>query len=148
VQPLWLLTRDGDPSGLMLARRHYSAWKNRTPKIKQFVGPGEKVVLITGERDALWVWRKFIDDSGQLGVCCAIFRNEGRHQSSVLIQQACRIADALWPGERRYTFVDPSKIASGNPGFCFKQAGWRLVRDNGGNPIKTKKGFLILEQIP
>jgi hypothetical protein len=33
----------------------------------------------TGDADALFVWRKFIDDSGQQGVNCAVFRNESRH---------------------------------------------------------------------
>jgi len=42
------------------------------PPPKLFVGPGEKLVLRTWECDAIWVWRKFIDDSGQEGINCAI----------------------------------------------------------------------------
>jgi protein gp37 len=148
MEPLWWLTKDGDPLGMELARRHYSAWKNREPKIRQFVGPGQKLVLRTGDGDALWAWRKFIDDSGQKGVCCTIFRNEGPLESSELVRQACRIADAIWPDQRRYTFIDPSKVASKNPGYCFKLAGWKLVRDAHGRPVKTKKGFLNLELFP
>ena len=30
-----------------------------------------------------------------------------------------------WPGERLYTYVDPKKIKSTNPGYCFKVCGWR-----------------------
>lgn len=143
----WWLTKDGDPIAFAMARRHYSAWKNKTPKIRLFVGPGEKIVLRTESGDALWAWRKFIDDSGQVGVCCTIFRNEGKIQSSDLIRQACRIADAIWPNQRRYTFVDPERIKSVNPGECFKRAGWRLVRKD-GKPATTKKGQLILELMP
>jgi hypothetical protein len=54
-------------------------------------------VLRTERADALFVWRVFIDDSGQSGVNCAVFRNESRHQSSQLIRQADQIADVLWP---------------------------------------------------
>ena len=89
---------------------------------KLFVGPGEKLVLRTWECDAIWVWRKFIDDSGQEGINCAIFRNESSHRSSDLVRQADRIADHCWPGARHYTYVDAEKITSVNPGFCFKAA--------------------------
>lgn len=143
----WCLTRDGDPVAYELARQHYSV-KNPRPKIKQFVGPGEKVVLITECGRAIWAWRKFIDDSKQEGVCCTIFRNLVREiESSLLIREACDIADALWPGERFYTFVSPAKIESHNPGYCFKKAGWTLVRDVCGKPVTTPEGLIILEYV-
>jgi hypothetical protein len=143
--PHWWLTKDGDLVAFEMARRHYSAWKNRTPKIRQFVGPGEKLVLRTWDGDALFVWRRFIDDSGQTGVCCPLFRNESAVRSSDLIREACRIADIRWPDLRRYTFVDPGKIRSRNPGCCFRKAGWKVVRDGRGNPVTTKRGLVILE---
>lgn len=37
---------------------------------------------------ALFAWRKFIDKSGQQGVNCSIFRNEGPELSSELIIEA------------------------------------------------------------
>ena len=147
--PFWWLTRDGDPVAFALARRHYSAWKNTNPKIRQFVGPGQKVVLRTECGRAVFAWRKFIDDSGQRGICCTIFRNEGCGvESSILIREACVIAHAIWPGERHYTFVDPEKVLSSNPGYCFKKAGWNLVRHDSGKPLRTKRGQLILEFTP
>jgi hypothetical protein len=144
MTPLWWLTRDGDPDAYALARRHYSAWKNKTPKQRQFVGPGEKVVLITEDKRAVFAWRRerFHRLMGD-GVCCTIFRNEGPHRSSDLIRQAGRIADAIWPNLWRYTFVAPGKIASKNPGYCFKLAGWELVRLPDGRPRTTKRGQLI-----
>ena len=42
-------------------------------------------------------------------------------------------------------FVDAAKVASGNPGYCFKLAGWQLARDAAGKPKRTKRGLLILE---
>ena len=79
----WRLSRDGDPVGLQLYRRHYSRRvyaDGRDPAL--FVGPGEKTVLLSHDDDALFVWRKFIDASGQDGVNCAVFRNESPHTAS------------------------------------------------------------------
>lgn len=138
--PLWWLTKDGDLDCLSLYERHYSAYRyadGRTRKL--FVGPGEKVVLRTEAGDAMFVWRKFIDDSGQDGINCAVFRNESRHLSSELIRQADAIADCIWPDSRHYTYVDSKKIASPNPGFCFIKAGWKRCG-------MTKSGLIVLER--
>jgi hypothetical protein len=89
----------------------------------------------------MWVWRKFIDDSGQEGINCAVFRNEGPHQSSELVAQADRVADCLWPNRRHYTYVNGKAIRSTNPGFCFLKAGWKRCG-------KTKGGLLILDRAP
>lgn len=64
----WLSISDGDPRGLALYKRHYSyrAYKDgRKPKL--FVGPGQKMVLMTINCDALFVWRKFISMDHQGG---------------------------------------------------------------------------------
>jgi hypothetical protein len=137
-RPLWWITKDGDTDILCLYRRHYSA--RRGQRISQFVGPGEHIVLRTEAADAMFVWRKFIDDSGQVGVNCAVFRNESNHQSSEFIRQADAIADFCWPGLRHYTFVRAEAVKSKNPGFCFLKAGWQRCG-------KTKGGLLILERI-
>jgi hypothetical protein len=46
-----------------------------------------------------------------------------------------------WPGERHYTKVDPDKVASGLPGYCFLRAGWRYAG-------RTKGDLRILERKP
>ncbi len=134
----WWLTKDGDPACLELYERHYSA-KRRQGQLGQFVGPGEKIVLRTFDGDAFFVWRRFVDDSRQRGVCCAAFRNESSRLSSELVRQADAVADFIWPSARHYTFVDAGKIKSANPGFCFLRAGWRRCG-------RTKGGLLILER--
>jgi hypothetical protein len=96
------------------------------------------MVLLTIGCDALWVWRKFKDDSGQVGVNCAVFRNESGTRSSELVREAMAHAWARWPGERLYTYVNATAIRSTNPGYCFKMAGWS---DCG----RTKGGLVILE---
>lgn len=141
--PLWWLTKDGDHDCLALYERHYSAYRYRDGRVRKlFAGPGEKVVLRTKDGDAMFVWRKFIDASGEQGINCAVFRNESRHQSSELVRQADSIADCLWPDCRHYTYVRAEAVASKNPGFCFIAAGWqRLER-------RTGSGLRILERMP
>ncbi|WP_156173860.1 hypothetical protein [Cupriavidus basilensis] len=138
--PLWWLTKDGDRDCLELYERHYSAYRYADGRQRKlFVGPGEKVVLRTERGDACFVWRNFIDDSGQTGINCAVFRNESAHQSSGLIRQADAIADCLWPNCRHYTYVNAKAVRSSNPGFCFIAAGWRRCG-------MTKSGLLVLER--
>lgn len=125
----WVMVRDGDLTALALFNRHYSRYRykdGRKPKL--FVGPGEKLVLLSKCGQALFVWRKFVSDDGQDGVNCSVFRNESKKpnmRSSDLILEAERIAWKRWPGTRFYTYINASKIKSANPGYCFKVAGWR-----------------------
>lgn len=123
---LWMPTKDGDPVGLALYERHYSARRYQDGRERRlFVGPGEKLVLLTPCHRALFVWRRFVDDSGQRGINCAVFRNEGAGLSSELIREADRIAWRRWTDEpRHYTYVDPDEVQSGVPGYCFIRAGW------------------------
>jgi len=141
---IWCLTKDGDQKAMKIFRRHYSC-KNRNPKVAQFVGPGEKMVLVhlnaNWHYDALFVWRKYISDDNQHGVNCAVFRNESSLLSSEMILEAERWANDRWPLERMYTYVDSSMIKSSHPGYCFIKAGWRKCG-------KTKSRKLqILEKV-
>jgi len=145
MHPLWWLTKDGDTDCHALYERHYSARKGR--RSEQFVGPGEVIALRLWNGDGMFVWRKFIDDciderSGerQQGINCAVFRNESRTVSSELIRQADAIADFCWPDRRHYTYVDPQKVRSSNPGFCFIVAGWKRCG-------RTRGGLIVLERL-
>jgi len=141
----WIPIRDGDARALSLFLRHYTALPYRRTggrRNRLFVGPGEKLVLLSPLADALFVWRKFIDKSGQRGINCAVFRNEGPYLSSAMIIEAERWAWDRWPGTRLYTYVNAKKVRSVNPGCCFKKAGWRMCG-------RTKsRGLLILEKCP
>ena len=136
----WGEFRDGNPHARALYDRHYSARSGRDSDL--VLGPGDKMILLTSDKKALFGWRKFKDDSGQIGVNCAVFRNEGTGaQSSDLIKEAMAIAWLRWPAQRFYTFVDAEEVASPNPGYCFLMAGWRRCG-------KTAGGLDILEAIP
>lgn len=137
----WSHGRDGEDAGIALHRRHYSYVPGRAgKKRRKFVGPGYHMVLISPWEDALFVWRKFIDDSGQTGINCAIFRNDSSVRSSEMIREADALAFARWPGERHYTYVNPKRIRGSNPGYCFLCAGWRRCG-------MTKGGLVILERL-
>jgi hypothetical protein len=141
----WIPVLDGNDTARAIFDRHYSRYvyaDGRRPKL--FVGPGEKLVLLTADADALCVWRRFISADDQQGVNCAIFRREAGELASIRLREAMRLAWEKWPGERLYTYVDPRGVApimrASRPtwGHCFYQAGWRFSG-------LTKKRLHILE---
>ena len=146
----WYAVKDGDLRALGLMKNHYSYqpykdgrrkdWTN--PNRNLFVGPGEKMVLLTSDCLALFVWRKFIDKSGWDGVNCSVFHNAGPHLSSELILEAEKLAWDHWPGQLLYTYVNPEKIKSANPGYCFKCAGWKFAG------ITISRQLHVLEKWP
>lgn len=155
----WYGIKDGDARAYDLMSRHYSFQRYRDGRRADFgyrnrhliVGPGEKLVLLTPDCKGLFVWRKFIDDSGQKGVNCAVFRNEGPVLSSDLIKAAMVLAWQKWPGERLYTYVDPKEVKSGLPGYCFFCARWKLLTkkvDGKKVPVTTGSGKQILYKNP
>jgi hypothetical protein len=140
---VWIPVKDGDATGRALFHRHYSyrPYKDgRKPKL--FVGPGQKLVLLTPCARALFVWRKFISGDGQQGVNCAVFRNEGAGLSSDLIREADAMAWERWPSERHFTYVNSRKVESANPGYCFQMAGWQKCG------ITKHNKLLIMERLP
>jgi hypothetical protein len=123
-----VVTNGFDPEMSILADRHYS---RRTIGARQFLYSGRKLVIRNCEGTILfgWMWpydNMRMDD--QTGYNCAIFRNESARLSSEIILECEELAIAHWGRNRFYTYVNPSKIGSRNPGYCFKQAGWKLIR--------------------
>jgi hypothetical protein len=160
IDGYWLPVRDGDLRALALYRRHYSAAKRRgrqtiTPigNRARFAGPcagGASMVLLTRTCDALFVWRheQFRRD-GEGGINCAVFRNDAHRDrvlSSTLIVEASELAWTRWPGQRLWTFVDPTKVrtrlTNKPPGYCFLMAGWRW------SGRTTPRGLLVFECLP
>jgi len=139
----WVEVKDANDTARDIFQRHYSRYiyaDGRRPLL--FAGPGEKMVLLTPDASALFVWRKFRSLDHQVGISCTIFRNEGSVRSSDLIREAMEKAWHRWPGERLYTYVNPRKIRSSNPGCCFLKAGWRRCG------ITKKRKYIIFEVLP
>lgn len=136
----WEVIHQAHPDGRKLADNHYS---RKTKGATHFVGPGEKLVLITPDKKSLFAWRKNkYRQDGQKGIECSIFRNEGDWLSSVLIKKAVKLARKKWGGDTRlFTYVNPSAIKSTYPGYCFLKAGWKQKGTN-------KNGKLILLEAP
>lgn len=141
---VWIKVQDGNDTGRTIFSRHYSHRNyadGRDPAL--FVGPGYKMVLLTPDARALFVWRKFKDDCipPQTGVNCAVFRNESAALSSMLILEAEKFVPEKWPLDRRlYTYIDEKKIRhKRDPGRCFRKAGWKPCGHSQG-------GKLILEK--
>lgn len=104
--------------------------------------PGQTLVLrdATGTVVFGWVFNTIPRFDGEQGISCTIFRNESSRPSSEIVMEADQVADERWPDQpRHFTYVDPRKVASRNPGYCFKLAGWQFVR-------KTRKGLHLLER--
>lgn len=138
----WYPVKDGNDTARGIFDRHYSRHfyqDGRKPKL--FVGPGQKMVLLSHNHDALFVWRKFISADGQQGVNCSIFRNESKNLSSEMILEAEYLASIRWPNERFFTYVAPTKVKSTNAGFCFLKAGWSKCG------ITKAKKLIIMEKI-
>lgn len=136
-----IISHKYDPELARLADRHYSRQKVGTP---QFMPPGKTLVI----RDHLglivfgWLWqRPEYRDDRQVGFCCSIFRNESSILSSTIIVRCVEMVIARWGVNRCFTYIDPSRIVSANPGYCFKVAGWRFVR-------RCSDGKHLLERTP
>ena len=126
------------PAAAKLADGHYS---RRTVGSPQFMPPGQTLVLMTPDLDAVFGWWRPDPSSGIVamngldGWTCTIFRNTGSALSSTLILAA--EAELL----TRYdcgpdgllTYVWDAKVKSANPGYCFKVAGWRAIGRSADN---------------
>ena len=143
----WIGVHDGDPRALALFKRHYSYRRRASGQRRgspTFIGQGQKLVLLTSDGLALFTWQfsTIPRHSGQMGVNCTVFRNEGPLLSSDLILEAEEIAWRRWPGQRLFTYVWPVKIRSVNPGYCFLKAGWQRCGRNAAGQL------VILEKFP
>lgn len=122
----WIVTNKGDQVCREMADRHYS---RQSIGNRQFCRPGKNLVLRTLEGDALWVTWSGIRDDEQVAWECTIFRNESKRLSSDLVREAIEVTLREWgqpPPDGFITYVQEARIRSSNPGFCFKQAGWKV----------------------
>lgn len=132
-QKSWRQVTKSDPRACALADRHYSRRKIGSP---QFMPPGQTIVLLTDDGNAVWGWWRPHPDSGiaamngRDGWTCTIFRNESDRLSSELVIDAEKALLALATDvgpDGMLTYVYDAKVRSSNPGFCFKQAGWQAI---------------------
>ena len=127
----WRRVKVSDLAARALRDRHYST---KRPGGATVGPPGRRLVLVTDTQDALWITHhpdpRLVLDKVDAWRCSA-FRNEGPRLSSELIREAMARTLEEWPDHLPtagwLTYVEPGKLASRNPGYCFLMAGW--VRD-------------------
>lgn len=126
----WVVVKKANAEAAALADRHYSRRKVGSP---QFMPPGETLILLAPL--AVFGWWRPAPSSGLKamnnldGWTCTIFRNESERLSSALIIQAeiaLRDERGQCGPDGMLTYVFDRKIRSGNPGCCFKKAGWKV----------------------
>ena len=133
-----------------LADRHYS---RRKPGSKQFMPPGQTMVLLTPDDHAVFGWWRphpstgFKPWNGLDGWTCTIFRNESDTPSSELIlaaEQALLAEYDVGP-DGLLTYVWDRKVRSTNPGYCFQKAGWfKVGRSADGKKTLLQKPYFFL----
>jgi hypothetical protein len=137
---VWTRVDKFSPTACALADRHYS---RRKPGSGQFMPPGQTIVLYR-ERAVFGWWRPdpdagIVPMNGLDGWTCTIFRNESDALSSQLILEAelalTYHADGCGP-DGMLTYVWDDRVASANPGYCFKCAGW-IVAGRSADDKKT-----------
>jgi hypothetical protein len=133
---LWEPATKFDLRANALADKHYS---RRKPGSGQFMPPGETIILVGLDNyPAVFGWWRPHPDSGIQnwnglnGWTCTIFRNEGDLRSSDLIRDAETAITDCGP-DGLLTYVWDARVKSVNPGYCFKQAGWRAIGRSADN---------------
>lgn len=125
-----------------LRDRHYAGGVGG----KTVGAPGKRIAFVTFEGTAGWVSYfqrpEEVDHDFGCGYLCAMFRNEGAGLSSAMIEDAIRRTELRWgePQEGWLTFVNVEKVASPNPGYCFKCAGFVPVG------YTRERGYLALRR--
>ena len=143
----WTVVGKFDPRAAALADRHYSRRKVGSP---QFMPPGQTLVLLSDDEQAVFGWWRPHPASGLRamngldGWTCTIFRNESPALSSTLILAAELelLSQHDCGPDGLITYVWDARVRSTNPGACFKAAGWRrLGRSADGR--KTRLGKAV-----
>lgn len=139
--PSYRIVKDGDAAARALMNRHYSRGNKNSA---QFCASGQNLVLLGIHGDWVFIWRnaKYRRDN-QTGIECFAFRNESPRQSSEIILECEGAATSHFGAQRMFTYVNPNRIRSSNPGYCFQRAGWELTPH-----ISTKGLRLLVKEHP
>jgi hypothetical protein len=157
----WILSSSSDPAALAVVdglgrfKRFGPHYSRRTPGSKTFTGVGQEIVLIHSSGRAVWACVRQKTPSargsgasrGRAGTTDTnaryiwrnmVFRNLYAGVASDLIREATERTYEEWiarygalPAERLRTEIGIGAVRSGDPGRCYRIAGWtndRIVR--------------------
>jgi hypothetical protein len=132
---VWQIRNRFDGAAADLADRHYSREKVGSPQVG---GPGFVLILVTPCERACWISKRHSVETMSARVTadgfpdayrCSLFRNEGAGLASFLIREAVELTEQIWGIAPEWvTYVDRAAVASRNPGYCFRMAGWKRDR--------------------
>jgi hypothetical protein len=166
----WEMSSSSDPralavvDGLGRLRRYGPHYSRRTPGSKTFTGVGQEIVLVHSSGRAVWAVVRQRTPSrrgsglsrGRAGLTDAttyvwrnmVFRNLYAGVASDLIVEATERTYEEWqrrygemPHERLRTEVDIRKVRSGDPGRCYRLAGWEM------GPVRRGKLILYAPEV-
>lgn len=132
----WCASHRFDKAALPLADRHYNRQKPGTP---QFVPPGRCVVLLSQNKDALWVtswpFAQYVRHAWAGAWVNSMFRKECGGDASEMIRAAVAKTKETWepPELGIVTFVDPKHVPGVMVrgyrcyGFSYWKAGFKHV---------------------
>jgi hypothetical protein len=132
----WCTSHRAHAPDAALADRHYN---RQSVGSMQFVPPGRCMVLLSQNRQAVWVtswpFPEFTKHQWAGAWVNSLFRNEGPGRASDLIRAAVAATKARWtpPPLGIVTFVDPTAVRPtvrrGREifGYCYLKAGFRHV---------------------
>lgn len=139
-----------EPSILEMVRNHYSykvsiGQRPRTAKTSKTWWSNARLVVFSDPERTLvfaWQWPKDgIRKDGQNGFNNTLFHRSDRcvYLASDVILAAETAVVSHWGANRAYTYIDPDKVSSPNPGYCYKVAGWKQVCvSKSGKPLLEK----------
>src|SRR5215471_17118558 len=143
---MWHRVKASNLLARQMRDRHYST---KNPGGRTVGPPGRRLVLISDDEHALWVthWpdpKLVLDRIDALR--CTVFRREGRRRerASVLIKAAMALSEEIFGAAPQgwVTYVEPGKVRSQDPGYCFKMAGYAL------DPTFSSKRLIRLRREP
>lgn len=139
-----------EPIVLEMVRSHYShrascEQRPRTIKTSKTWWSNARLVVFSDPERTLvfaWQWPKDgIRKDGQNGFNNTLFHRSDRCTylaSDIILAAEVAVVDH-WGENRAYTYIDADKVASVNPGYCYKVAGWRFVKlSKTGKPLLEK----------
>ena len=148
MEPItWRLSHRGEPAALKIADKHYSRQKPGTP---QFVKPGRCIVFMANDHSALWVtswpYAQYVKHEWAGAWENSLFHRitDSPYLARDLIEQAVAVTRFLYgppPELGIITIIDPRKVRSTNPGYCYQKAGWKRIGT-------TKAGLPVFGQTP
>lgn len=139
-----------EPAILDMVRNHYSHRDNvekrpRTEKTSKTWWSNARLVVFSDPERTLvfaWQWPKDgIRKDKQNGFNNTLFHRSERcpYLASDVVLAAERAVVEHWGANRAYTYVDPEKVVSDNPGYCYKVAGWKRIGiSKTGKPLLEK----------